>query len=105
MCVLSTHVIAYEEFVPEPIQVGDVLYLDKNKNNFTFPQAQTQTCEYTKTAKVCHMGLSNMKKMNTMHSSILQKNEMQPGTPAYQTPEVRVVSAKPLADIWSLYIR
>lgn len=39
-----------------------------------------------------------------MHSTILQNNDIQPGTPSYQAPEVRVQlqSAKPPADIWSL---
>lgn len=50
------------------------------------------------------MGLSKVKSMNTMHSTIVQKNDMQPGTPAYQAPEVLVnlQTAKPHSDIWSL---
>ena len=55
-------------------------------------------------AKVCDLGLSRLKTMNTMHSTILKKNEIQPGTPAYQAPEVLVnfEHAKSPADIWSL---
>ncbi|KAH3788834.1 hypothetical protein DPMN_166996 [Dreissena polymorpha] len=56
------------------------------------------------TGKVCDLGLSKLKTLNTMHSTILQKNEMQPGTPAYQAPEVlvNVLSAIPPSDIRSM---
>ena len=38
------------------------------------------------TPKVCDTGLPKMKAMDTMHYTIVQKNDMQPGTPAFKAP-------------------
>ncbi|MES9883940.1 MAG: serine/threonine-protein kinase, partial [Sedimenticola sp.] len=55
-------------------------------------------------AKVCDMGLSKLKVMNTMTTTIADKRQMQPGTPAYQAPEILLNfrTAKRPSDIWSL---
>lgn len=47
-----------------------------------------------------------MKVMNTIHSTIVQKNDMQPGTAAYQAPEVLVnlLTTKHLKFEYVLYV-
>lgn len=40
--------------------------------------------------RLCDMGLSKLKSMNTLVTTIVTSAEIQPGTPAYQPPEVLV---------------
>lgn len=50
------------------------------------------------------MGLSKLKVMNTLNTTIADKRGMQPGTPAYQALEILLNcrTAKMPSDIWSL---
>jgi serine/threonine protein kinase len=54
--------------------------------------------------RLCDMGLSKLKSLNTLITTIATSSEMQPGTPAYQPPEVLVHRQKGnvQSDIWSL---
>lgn len=50
------------------------------------------------------MGLSKVKYMNTVTTTVAGKRDTQPGTPAYQAPEIILNSrrARTQSDIWSL---
>ncbi|WAR25420.1 MHK-like protein [Mya arenaria] len=56
------------------------------------------------TAKLCDMGLSKVKVMNTMTKTVADRRETQPGTPAYQAPEILLQArrGRTQADVWSL---
>ncbi|XP_052819990.1 uncharacterized protein LOC128245805 [Mya arenaria] len=119
------------EFIAGP-NLDDVLFAD-NEYEFTVPQKHAvalQVCQGVaylhnhnpivihrdikpenilltrnlETAKLCDMGLSKVKVMNTMTKTVADRRETQPGTPAYQAPEILLQArrGRTQADVWSL---